>query len=56
MFSVFFDIFSSFGDIRVQRIAKITPLPKLWGKIIPIVLARRGSRFEANCNMHGYFH
>jgi len=32
----------------VQRIAKIIPLPKLWGNVGPIVLARGGFRFDAD--------
>jgi len=37
---MFFDIFYSFRDIRVQRTAKINPLPKLGGNNIPVVLVR----------------
>jgi len=55
-FSVFFYIFYGFPDIRVQKIAKITPPSKLGGSTGPIVLVREGSRFEANCNIHRNFH
>ena len=40
--SLFFDIFYGFRDIRVQRIAKITPLPKLGGNYGLIVLVGGG--------------
>jgi len=56
MSSLFFDISYGFRDIRVQRIAKITPLAKLGGNNGPIVLVRGGSRFDANCNIHRNFH
>ena len=51
--SLFFDIVNDFRDIRVQRIAKITPPPhfKVWGNISPTVLPRGGFRFEAKCNI-----
>jgi len=54
--SLFFDIFYGFQDIRIQRIAKIIPQSKLGGNNGPIVLVRGGSRFDANCNIHRYFH
>ena len=50
------DIFNSFRDMRVQRIAKITPLPIVLGNIGPTVQARGGFRFEAHCNIHRNFH
>jgi len=53
---LFFDIFNSFRDIMVQRISKITPIPKLWGNIGLIVLAMGGFWFEANCSKHRNFH
>jgi len=54
--SLFFDIFYGFRDIRVQRIAQITTLPKLGGNNGPIVLFMGGSRFDANCNIYRNFH
>jgi len=53
--SLFCDIFYGFWDIRVQRISKITPLPKLWGTIGSIIRTREGFWFEANCNIHRNF-
>jgi len=49
-----FDIMG-FRD-RVQRMAKINPLPIFWGNIGPTVLARGGSRLRADCNIHQNFH